>query len=325
MHHAWTRLFLTLFLSWLIWSLATPLVLGLGRRYPPIRLKPVTTWIIHLACCVLIGLISAAWEAALEKLLNPMLLPHGPGPFGLLWRDTFYDSGFQYVCLYAALVASGYILDSRQRLAQQQIETARLNEQFSAAQLNALRRQIEPHSLFNALNAIAGMVREQRNADAVTMIVRLSEFLRKVIEGSDRQKVSLGEEVEFLKNYLEIQKARFADRLQLSLDVPKELLPIQVPSLILQPIVENAVKHGIARQARGGWIRVTASRYNGHLTLRVYNDGPGLSAEWENSNSGIGISNVRGRLQTMYGDNFEFQLSTQAGGVEVLVSVPCEP
>ncbi len=155
------------------------------------------------------------------------------------------------------------------------------------------------------------------------MIAGLSDFLRRVLEDSNRQEVPLGEEMEFLQKYLDIQKVRFAERLQLSVDVPTELFPARVPSLILQPMVENAVKHGIAKRAQGGAIRITAFRSNGMLTLRVYNDGPNLPADWEKTHSGIGISNVRTRLQSLYGNAFELSMRNQApGGVELSVSVP---
>jgi two-component system, LytTR family, sensor kinase len=322
MNHSWTRLFATLLLSWLVWALATPFVLRLGRQYPPVRFRPISTWLIHLAACAIIGLISAGWEALLVQLLNPMLKSPAPGPLRSLWLDTLYNEVLLYLSIYAALLAISYILESKERLIRQQIETARLNEQFSKAQLDALRRQIEPHFLFNALHAIAGLVREKRNDAAVTMIAGLSEFLRKVVDTSDRHEVPLGEEVQFLQKYLEIQKVRFADRLQLSVDVPEELFIAQVPSLILQPVVENSIKHGIAKEARGGWIRVSAFRSDGRLTLRVYNDGPSLPAEWENTQSGIGIANLRSRLRAMYGDAFEVSLRNHAVGVEVLISVP---
>ncbi len=129
--------------------------------------------------------------------------------------------------------------------------------------------------------------------------------------------------MEFLQKYLDIQKVRFAERLQLSVDVPRELLPAQVPSLILQPMVENAVKHGIAKRTQGGAIRIAAFRSNGMLTLSVYNDGPKLPADWQNSHSGIGISNARTRLQSLYGDRFELSMQNHdPGGVEATVSVP---
>ena len=322
MPHSGVRVFIAMFLSWLVWALATPLVLRLGRRYPPVRFSPISTWLIHLVSCAIIGLVSAAWEASLVEVLNPTLKSPAPGPFRFLFLGTLYDEVLLYLSLYAALLAISYILESKERLIRQQIETARLNEQFSKAQLDALRRQIEPHFLFNALHAIAGLVREKRNDAAVTMIAGLSEFLRKVVDTSDRHEVPLREEVQFLQKYLEIQKVRFAERLQLSLDVPEALLTAQVPSLILQPVVENSIKHGISKEALGGWIRVEAFRSDGRLTLRVYNDGPGLPADWDNSKSGIGIANLRNRLRAMYGDSFEVSLRNHTAGVEVLISVP---
>lgn len=323
MHHRWAQLFTTLLLSWLPWALATPLVLRLGRRYPAAQWKRLSTGGAHLAACAGIGLVSAAWIAAMEDFGNPWALVPGPDPFAQLWLHKFYNGLLGYLILYGAILVVGHMLDSQERLAQQRTETARLNEQLSKAQLNALRRQIEPHFLFNTLNAVAGLVREKRNAAAVDMIAGLSDFLRRVVEDSDRQQVPLAEELEFAQKYLDIQKVRFADRLQVSVDVPPELFPAQVPSLILQPMVENAVKHGIAKRIQGGAIRIAAFCSNGMLTLRVYNDGPSLPADWEATCSGIGISNARTRLQTLYGDRFELNLRNQSpGGVEVSVSVP---
>jgi len=322
MHHAWVALWLTLLLCYLPWALATPVILWVGRRYPPVRLKPLSAWIIHLAACGAINFVVSGWNAWLEAMLNPWA-KSVPDPFRLLWLYRFYNGLLSSLFLYAVIIAVSYVLDSRERLARQQTETARLNEQLSKAQLDALRRQIEPHFLFNTLNSIAGLVREKRNDDAVNMIAGLSDFLRRVIEDSGKQQVPLGEEMEFLQKYLDIQKVRFAERLQLRVDVPKELFAAQVPSLILQPMVENAIKHGIAKRAQGGLIRIAAARRNGMLTLSVYNDGPRLSADWDENNSGIGISNARTRLQSLYGEACNLSLRNHdPAGVEVSVSVP---
>jgi hypothetical protein len=323
MHHAWVRLFWTCVVGWVPWALATPLVLWLGRRFPPVKLRPVGTWVVHLAACAGVGLIFAAWMAWMDFAFNPYARHSWTGTFTGLWMDKFLNGILSFLVLYAAIVAVSYVLDSRERLAQQQTETARLNEMLSKAQLDALRRQIEPHFLFNTLNAVAGLVREGRNDAAVGMIAGLSDFLRRVLQGSTEQQVPLGEEMAFAQKYLDIQKVRFAERLQLSVDVPRELYPAQVPSLILQPMVENAVKHGIAKRAQGGAIRIAASQCDGVLTLSVCNDGPSLPVGWEMARSGIGMSNVRTRLQSLYGDAFELSMRNQdAGGVEVSVSLP---
>jgi two-component system LytT family sensor kinase len=323
MHHNWARLFVTLLISWLPWGFATPMVLRLSRRYPPTQWRRLSTWSSHLGFFTVIRLVSSAWTATLEKLLNPYMVVPGPGPFLPLWLERLYDGILTSIILYAFILVVGYLLDSRDRLARQEFETARLSEQLSKAQLNELRSQIEPHFLFNTLHAIAGLVREQRNDAAVSMIAGLSDCLRRAISDSNRQQVPLGEELEFLQKYLDIQKVRFADRLQLSVNVPGELFSAQVPSLILQPLVENAVKHGIAQRVQGGAIRVAGFRSNGRLTLSVYNDGPSLPEDWEKTQSGIGVSNLRARLRGLYGAEYEFNMKNQnPGGVEVSVSVP---
>jgi two-component system LytT family sensor kinase len=268
-----------------------------------------------------IGLLCAAWITWLDAVLNPFALSSPPGPFVHQWLYQFYNGVISTLVLYTAILAVSYVLDSRSRLAYQQTETARLNEQLSKAQLDALRRQIEPHFLFNTLNAISGLVREKRNDAAVSMIAGLSDFLRRLLEDSPRQQVPLGEEVEFAQKYLDIQKVRFVERLQFSVDVPGELLLARVPTLILQLMVENAIKHGIAKRAQGGLIRIAASRSEDRLRVSVYNDGPAV--KWEKIRSGIGISNMRTRLQSLYGDAFELSMHNQdPGGVEVTVSVP---
>ena len=323
MHHAWVRLFFTLFFSWVPFALATPLVFRLARRFPAAQWTRVSTWATHLGAAVAVGAVHAGWIALWERALNPWMLDPGPGAFPELWLHKFSNGLLSYVILYGLILLVAHIRESQEKLAFQQTETARLNEQLSKAQLSALRRQIEPHFLFNTLNGIAGLVREGKSDAAVSMIAGLSDFLRRVVADSDRQQVPLSEEIEFAQKYLDIQKARFAERLQFTLDVPGELLSAQVPSLILQPMVENAVKHGIAKRVSGGAIRIAAARSNGTLTLRVYNDGPSLPEGWEQSQPGIGILNTRTRLRSLYGNEFDLTLRNQEpDGVEAEVSVP---
>jgi len=321
MHHAWVRLFFTSAFSFLPWALATDAVMRLGRRFPPVKLKPVVTWFVHLASCAALGLLYAAWSTWLDKVLNPYANAWPEGPFIPIWLNRYYSGILSSLIVYATILAIGYVVESRSRLAYEQTETARLNEQLSKAQLDALRRQIEPHFLFNTLNAIAGLVRERRNDAAVTMIAGLSDFLRRLLEDSPRHQVPLGEEVEFAQKYLDIQKVRFVERLQVSVDVPTELLLAPVPALILQLMVENAIKHGIAKRAQGGAIRIAASRAADRLMVSVYNDGPAM--RWDKVGSGIGISNMKTRLQSLYGDGFDVNMQNHdPDGVKVTVSVP---
>ena len=321
MHHKWVLLFLTTLLSFVPWFIATPLALELARRFPPVHLQPVSTWAIHVGACLVVSIVHSGWQAMFLSALNPYQYTEQPS-FVAMWRSQFLNGLLSGFVLYGVILLMGQMLKSRERIAQQQTEAARLNEALSRAQLDSLRRQIEPHFLFNALNTVAALVRERRNDDAVNVIAGLSDCLRRVLEGSEKQEVTLGEEMEFLGKYLEIQKLRFAERLEVQIDVPEELYGAQVPSLILQPMVENAIKHGISQRARGGSVWIGAVRAGGVLTLRVYNDGPTLPVDWESTRSGIGIPNVQTRLQSLYGGDCELCMKNRDQGVEVSLSVP---
>jgi signal transduction histidine kinase len=322
MHHYWWRLFFTNVLAWLPWMLATPVAFRLDYKFPTLHWKRGAFWFSHFAACMATNLIASAWLSLLEELLDPYALNPGPDPFIQLWQRKFFSGILSSIILYGLILLVAHIAETQRRFALQQAETARLNEQLSTAQLNALRRQIEPHFLFNTLNAISGLIREERNDAAVNMIAELSDFLRRVVNGQTRQQVPLAEELEFTRKYLDIQKVRFAERLDFTVDVPTELLGARVPSLILQPMVENAVKHGISKRVQGGAIGIAAARTNGTLTLRISNDGPSLPTGWEQTASGIGVQNVRTRLQALYGDAFELELRNHRTGVEALVSIP---
>jgi two-component system, LytTR family, sensor kinase len=321
MQHPWGRLFFVVLASWLVWPLATPLVLRLGHRFPPANWRSLRMWAVHLAACLATGAAYSLWAAFLQFTVQPW----GYALVYSFWTtafSVFYAEFHIFLILYAAILGLSFTIESMRRLAQRETEAARLSEQLSRAQFDALRRQFEPHFLFNTLNAIAGLVREQRNDDAVSMIAALSDLLRRVLDDSGRQEVALDEEMEFLTTYLEIQKTRFGDRLQVRLEVPRETLSARVPSLILQPMVENAIEHGIRTRASGGLLRVGAMRNNGRLTLSVYNDGPSLPEDWQRQSSGIGIANLRARLASLYGEACALDIHNRDQGVEVLLSVP---
>jgi two-component system LytT family sensor kinase len=321
-HHAALALFGSEFISWLPWVLATPLVIRLARRYPAIRMTTVSTATVHLAAFAIISLTAAAWSALLQILFNPWGHPEPPGPFVDVWRTWLIYQVLTFLFVYVLILTITYVVDSRESMARQRTETVRLNAELSRAQLAALRGQVEPHFMFNTLNSIAGLIRDHSNDAAVSMIVGLSEFLRRASEDSHRSQVTLAEEVEYLKRYLDIQKIRFGERLQVIVDIPGELMQAQVPNLLLQPLVENAIKHGIAKRVAGGTIRVAGARRNGNLCLSVYNDGPSLPTDWQANHNGIGIGNLRTRLQILHGSESGLQLRNTETGVEVLVTLP---
>jgi two-component system LytT family sensor kinase len=318
MQHNWAALFFVNTVSWLVWACATPFILWLGRRFQ------WKFWPVHLCACLLIAIVDACWYAGLSHALNPFALT-GPLPtWQYLAISGFYQRFDVSLIAYAAILAAGHTMASLNRLAMREAEAARLTAELSRAQLDALRRQMEPHFLFNTLNGIAGLVREHKNGPAVEMIAGLSDLLRCVLEGADRQLVPLAEELSFLERYIELQQMRFGDRLKVTVDVPLELYGALVPGLILQPLVENAILHGVGQRVEGGSIRVGAAQSKGILTLSIRNDGPVLPPGGIESSSGVGISNTRGRLASLYGPASTLEVRNVATGVETIVQVPCD-
>lgn len=321
-HAPWLPLFAVELISWLPWALATPLIIGLARRYPLRRGAGAGNPLVHLAAFAGVSTIAEAWSAFLQVLVNPWGSRRWP-TFLDTWSTTLLYQVLTFLIAYALILTVTYVVDARERISRQTTETARLNEELSRAQLAALRNQLEPHFMYNTLNSIAGLVRDQRSEAAVNMIVGLSEFLRRASEDSHRAQVTLAEEVEYLQRYLDIQKLRFGARLEVSVDIPGELLRAQVPNLLLQPLVENAIKHGIARRAAGGAVRVAGERRNGELCLTVTNDGAAEAGEAHAMNAGVGIGNLRTRLQILHGNGSGLQLRrAAAGAVEVIVTLP---
>jgi len=300
-------------LGWAVWAFATPLVLRMALRFPPVRRAGWRTWTAHLGVALAVGTAAAAWGNWLVILIRPWGPNNETRSFPAVVFGRLLSQLHLNLIVYAAILAIGHTIESRRRAAQ-------LATQLAQAQLDRLRRQIEPHFLFNTLNAISGLVRDRRNDYAVGMIAGLSDLLRRVLQDEGRQQVPLAEEMEFLERYLEIQRTRFGKRLRVLVDVPTDLHTAQVPSLILQPLVENAVRHGIGQQVEGGTVRVSADRANGNLTLRIFNDGPPLINGWT---AGIGISNSRARLTSLYGKEAALTVENCAGGgVESKVIVP---
>jgi two-component system, LytTR family, sensor kinase len=319
--HAWV-MFGTELLSWVPWVLATQCVISLARRYPLFPGATLPTAAMHLSAFAVIGLTAEAWFSVLQMLFNPWGYSQRP-TFTDAWRSSLPFQILTFLIVYALILIFTYAMDARARMARQLLETARLSEELSKSQLAALRQQIEPHFMFNTLHSITGLVRDDKNDAAVSMIVGLSEFLRRALEDSHRSQVTLAEEVEYLQRYLEIQKVRFGERLQVSMDIPAELLRVQVPNLLLQPLVENAIKHGIAKRAAGGIVRVTGANPNGKLCLSIYNDGPDFSIDEQAARAGVGIGNLRTRLHILHGNEADLKLNhTDTGAVEVVVTLP---
>ena len=193
------------------------------------------------------------------------------------------------------------------------------------AQLKMLRYQLNPHFLFNTLNAISTLILDKENKLANTMMSRLSNFLRYSLDNDPMQKVNLAQEIDALKLYLDIEKVRFAERLRLSFEVEAEAEPALIPSLLLQPLVENAIKYAIAQSVNGGAIRIAARVFAGELLLEVADDGPGLEHTNGNNSTrrGVGLANTRERLMELYGSNHSFKTSkTDPHGLTINIRIP---
>jgi LytS/YehU family sensor histidine kinase len=225
---------------------------------------------------------------------------------------------------YAALASVGLVLAYQQRLQERSVAQARLQAQLSEAQLNALRMQLDPHFLFNTLNTVSMHVREG-NADlSVRLLARLSELLRRMLDQRAQQEVRLGSELDYVATYLEIEGARFGDRLRVAIHVAPPLRDALVPNLLLQPLVENAIRHGIARRASAGRLELEAERRDGRLRITLLNDGQPLPPDFTVAGAaGIGLRNTAARLAHMYGDAGSLRVENASDAlVRVTVELP---
>lgn len=319
-----------IFLAWIscayLWALLTPLVINLAQRFPVERGAIWRALPIHLFAASVISTL----QIAVYTFVWQALLGNAQQPFSPLrsFQNWFVGEFHMNLLLYSAVAAltQAYVYYRRyrereRRAAQLEIAAAQLETQLAQAQLDALKMQIHPHFLFNTLNSISVLMQDDVNA-ANKMLIRLSELLRAALKSERAQEVSLRQELEFLRGYLEIEQMRFQDRLHVDFDVDAETLDSLVPNLILQPLVENAIKHGIAPRAEAGTICVEAHRENGHVRLSVRDDGSGLN-QTKNQSNGIGLANTRARLEKLYGAQHSFEIvSPSAGGLEVKVTIP---
>jgi two-component system, LytTR family, sensor kinase len=313
-----------LLISWLggVWidALATPVCFALADRFPLERGRWLRDAPIHLVASIVFTVASIAISTAIAVRVGF----YGALPadeFGTTFWIALIASGHNLVVVYFAIVAVRHAMRYYRGLRRRDREALELETELARAQLGALKAQIQPHFLYNTLNAIAVLVRAGRGADAEEMLARLGELLRRVLDDVDAQQVSLRRELEYVQLYLSIEQVRFGERLIVHTDAAPNTLDAQVPQLGLQPIVENAVRHGVGRSASPVTIRIAARRANGSLELEVADDGPGLAPE--PSPRGIGIANTRARIATLYGDAGSLTIGpAEPRGVTVKLIVP---
>lgn len=299
--------------------LLTPLVAFVALRYRITERPTARVLLAHLAMLLVFTVIGGMMMGWLEWLL-PWHRAASTLPAALRSAAVRYFGvdTLIYCMIVGIVMTAAYAEESRERA----VRAARLQAQLAEAQLHALGAQLQPHFLFNTLHAISALVRhDPRRAEQ--LIARMSELLREMLDNGNRVECSLEEELAFLEKYIDIQEARFGPRLQVSFEIHPETLGVQVPRLVLQPLVENAVRHGIARRSEPGHVVVGAACADGMLTLTVRDDGAGLPPGGV-PRMGVGLSTTRARLAQLYGDAQELTIAPAAErGTLCTIRIPC--
>jgi two-component system LytT family sensor kinase len=319
----WPNAFASEAVYWLSWWILSPLVFWWCRQLSNTdwRWRAPALLLGALIALFLAPLISIVLRIVLSSL--HLCLGDCDKAVALFSKEWFFQSvRFAGINLpvYAGFVlawhAGTFYRDARDR----QMRAVELESMLQHAQLEALRSQLNPHFLFNALHSMAELVHTDPKL-AEQLIVRLGELLRQVLQSSTRPEVTLAEELEFIRGYVDIEQMRLGERLRVSWDIEADALEARVPSLILQPLVENAVQHGIAAVAGGGTLVIAARRDAQFLHLEIRDNGPGLAQASIDRREGIGLANTRARLQRLYGDRHGFELQA-ADGLTVRVRIP---
>lgn len=301
-------------------ALLTPLILWLARRFRIERQNWPRRVLIHFAAGTAVALTLALGHVTIDMLF----MERYSSTSGFHLFRMAFSMMDKEMMVYWVLVMLSHALDYYSRYRSGELRASRLEAQLAQAQLQALKMQLHPHFLFNTLNSISELI--YKNPDtAEQMVTQLSDMLRLSLDKVGVQEISLKQELEFLNKYLEIEQTRFAERLKVSMEIQPDTLDAYVPNMILQPLVENAVRHGIAPRSGGGHIEIHARRDDGMLRMEVRDDGRGLTedAPHISLNGGVGLANTRARLEHLYGVTHRFKLSSPPGhGLTVSLTIP---
>jgi signal transduction histidine kinase len=306
--------------GWYLWTAMVPFAWWATRRFPLERSR----WRSNLVIQIAIGLAVAAAYAILTTLKTQLVIGLSAGlwswGFGAPLRGYLLGGLPLYLVVYGVLVAGVHAAENYRRFRERELMATELEARLARSQLQVLKMQLDPHFLFNALNGVAAQVHEAPDA-AELMLEQLSEFLRATLRDAARNEVPLADELAFLEAYLGIERARFGDRLNVEIRASEAARSRYLPSLLLQPLVENAIRHGMKSQ--GLRVRVTADLEGDELVLAVEDDGRGLPAESVTRREGVGLANTRARLRALYGDEQTFTLDRGSrGGVCARVRLP---
>jgi len=315
--------------SWNLWILLAPLVLRLGQRFS----FDGRNWRRRALALMAAGVFFALAHSALVVFINFFIIKRDDDLAGFLQFKYFVLmlDVLLGILVYGLILAFSQAINYYKQYRGEELRTSQLRTQLAQAQLQALKMQLHPHFIFNALHSISANLRDTESARS--MIARLGDFLRLTLANAGAQEVTLKQELDFLRCYLDIEQARFRERLTVEMEIEPETWDARLPNLILQPIVENAIKHGIAPRRAPGRIEVRACRLNGHLQVQIQDNGRGLrnSQNGEASNAtasetfthGIGLATTRARLEHLYPAAHRLQLrNAPEGGLVVTLEVP---
>jgi two-component system, LytTR family, sensor kinase len=305
--------------DWYVYGVLSLGVVWLARRYPPEGGSRWTTAALHLAAALVFSFAWVVLRAAVGVVDSSIV--GESATFGEIFSPLLVKTFPFNLLIYGVIVSVSHALDYYRKYHERTVQTLELEKHLTEARLQALLHQLKPHFLFNTLNGIASLMHTDVEA-ADRMLVRLSELLRITMSHTGAPQTTLREEIAFLERYLEIERIRFRNRLEVDIAIDDDALEAQVPSLILQPIVENAVRHGIEPQARSGRIELRGVREGGTIVVTVCDNGTGIPPGGP-KREGIGLANTRARLAELYGDQQHFELVNRAeGGLCVRMVIP---
>ncbi|HKU77910.1 MAG TPA: histidine kinase [Pyrinomonadaceae bacterium] len=303
-----------------LWALATPLVLWLSRRYCLERHNWRRRAAFHFGMSILVSCALLVTHIVLYMIV--MGRAGSISPFRV-FNFTFFNLD-KWMLIYWVILGMNHAFSYYNSYRKGELKASELRTQLVQSQLEALKMQVHPHFLFNTLHSISALLSKDTEG-ARKMITRLGDFLRLTLENSGSMEVTLQQEIEFLNGYLEIERIRFQDRLTTDIRVDPDVLDVRVPNLILQPIVENAMRHAIGHSTSGR-VEVTAAPRNGVVRIEVKDNGPGIQADQladARRGRGVGLSNTQARLAGLYGDAARFELSNNpTGGLVVALEIP---
>ena len=301
--------------DWLVYAILVPPIFAIAKRWPitreNVRSRVVFHLVVSLVFCVGWAVLGKLLQLAIGLLIDARALEQGLAPRDWIsWMFTTLPFGaIVYLCMAGIALAIQYFLEAQER----ELQVARLSEQLAGARFAALEAQVNPHFLFNTLNTIAVRARDGDSPGTVRMVEQLSELLRRTLTRHKTSEVPLSEELDLIREYLAIEQARFSDRLRPDFLIADDTLDAAVPSFAVQHLVENAIRHGIARRSDAGLLLITSRRDGDILEIRVEDDGAGGDGTREMPD-GRGLANTRDRLLSLYGDRASLQITGRPGG-----------